>query len=73
MIMQKITTVIGFSIIATELIVMSLISIQNITPISLKFLVFQSIEVPFGILFGISVGLGLILGAMLPFVKPVLR
>lgn len=44
----------------------ALISIQNITPISLKFLVFESIQLPMGILLAISVGVGMVFGATIP-------
>jgi uncharacterized integral membrane protein len=45
-------------------------SIQNITPISLNFLFFKSIEIPVGVLLSFMLGLGIILGAILPLLLP---
>jgi uncharacterized integral membrane protein len=71
--MQKVATVIAFSIIGIAMGVMAVISIQNIRAISLQFLVFRSVEIPVGVLLAFSFGLGLILGAVIPFVKPISR
>lgn len=57
-------------ILAAGFITTATLSIQNIEPISLKFLTFESIEIPFGVLLSFSVGGGMILGAILP---PLLR
>ncbi|HEY9909150.1 MAG TPA: LapA family protein [Thermosynechococcaceae cyanobacterium] len=47
----------------------AVVAIQNFTPVSLRFLNWQSIEVPIGLVLAFSVGLGLV-GAAL--VQPVL-
>lgn len=44
----------------------ALLSIQNIKPVSLRFLYFESIEIPVGLVLAFSVGLGTIGGAILP-------
>ncbi|MTJ48975.1 DUF1049 domain-containing protein [Dolichospermum sp. UHCC 0259] len=46
-------------IIAVWVVAIALISVQNATPVSLQFLVFQSIQIPFGLMlaFGVAVGL----------------
>ncbi len=41
-------------------------SIQNITAVSLKFLVWESIKLPIGVLLSLCVGGGLIMGSFLP-------
>lgn len=42
----------------------AIISVQNSTAISLKFLVFQSVSLPVGIMLGFTVGVGAIVGAI---------
>ena len=67
--MQKLGVIAAFSIIAVAMILMAVLSIQNITPISLKFIVFRSVEIPLGVLLAFSFGVGLIFGAIVPLVK----
>ncbi|MBW4424061.1 MAG: LapA family protein [Nostoc desertorum CM1-VF14] len=52
-------------IIAIWVIAIAIISVQNATPISLKFLTFQSIQIPMGLLLAFSAGVGLIGMALL--------
>jgi len=47
-------------VLATWILAIALISVQNATPISLRFLVFQSIQVPFGLMLAFWVAVGLI-------------
>ncbi len=47
-------------VLATWILVIALISVQNAAPISLRFLVFQSIQVPFGLMLAFWVVVGLI-------------
>ncbi|MGK7959437.1 lipopolysaccharide assembly protein LapA domain-containing protein [Crocosphaera sp.] len=44
----------------------AIFSIQNITAVSLKFLVWESIKLPIGILLSFCVGGGLIIGSFFP-------
>lgn len=44
----------------------AILSIQNITPVSLKFLSFETIQLPVGIVLAFSVGVGLIGAAIAP-------
>ncbi len=53
-------------IIAGWISLIAVISIQNITEVSLGFLWYQSVELPLGVLLTFSVGVGLIIGAFLP-------
>lgn len=64
--MRAIANFLTSLILAVWLIVIATISIQNIQPVSLKFLTFQSIEFPFGIVLTFSVVTGLLLGGILP-------
>ncbi|WP_353932882.1 DUF1049 domain-containing protein [Okeanomitos corallinicola TIOX110] len=47
-------------IIAVWVLAIALISVQNATPISLRFLFFQSIQVPFGLMLAFWVAVGLV-------------
>ncbi len=47
-------------IIAVWVVAIALISVQNATPISLRFLGFQSIQIPFGLMLAFSVAMGLL-------------
>ncbi|MTJ52965.1 DUF1049 domain-containing protein [Anabaena sp. UHCC 0253] len=52
-------------IIAIWMVAIALISVQNATPISLRFLGFQSIQIPFGLMLAFSVAVGLLSAAVL--------
>jgi hypothetical protein len=52
-------------IIAVWVVVIALISVQNASPVSLKFLVFQSIQIPFGLMLAFAVAVGLLSVAIL--------
>ncbi|MEA5578552.1 DUF1049 domain-containing protein [Anabaena sp. UHCC 0451] len=47
-------------VIAGWVLAIALISVQNATPVSLRFLVFQSIQIPFGLMLAFWVAVGLI-------------
>ncbi|MDJ0571541.1 MAG: LapA family protein [Pleurocapsa sp. MO_192.B19] len=49
-------------ILATWVIAIAIFSIQNIQDVSVKFLVFESITVPVGVLLAFCSGIGMILG-----------
>ena len=44
----------------------AIFSIQNIQLVSVKFFVWQSIQIPVGVLLAICAGVGIILGSLLP-------
>jgi uncharacterized integral membrane protein len=52
-------------IIAFWVIAIAVISVQNAEPISLKFLSFQSIQIPFGLVLAFSAGIGIMSVAIL--------
>ena len=64
--MKTITNLITAIIIAFWLGAIAIFSIQNITEISLKFLLWESIKIPVGVLLSFSVGGGMILGVLFP-------
>lgn len=47
-------------IVAAWLLAIAIISVQNFAPVSLKFLFFQSVQVPFGIVLAFSVAIGVV-------------
>ncbi len=53
-------------ILATGLSAFVVFAIQNVTPTSLKFLLFESIQVPISVLLTFCFAFGLLLGAFLP-------
>lgn len=57
-------------IIAAWIIAIAVFSIQNVTPVSLKFLTYQSIEIPMGVVLAFSVGVGVMGGAIAPLFLP---
>lgn len=63
---KSLTNLITAIIIALWLGAIAIFSIQNITEISLKFLLFESIKLPVGVLLSFCVGGGIILGSLLP-------
>lgn len=51
-------------LVAIWIIAIAILSVQNATPVSLKFLTFRSLEIPLGVILAISAGIGLIGGAI---------
>lgn len=64
----------AFANLLTSLIVagwisaIAILSIQNFTPVSLKFLSFETIQIPVGIILAFSVAAGVIGGAIAPVI-----
>ena len=56
--MKSFATLITSLIITVWIGAIALISVQNATPISLRFLSFQLVEMPFGLILAFSAGLG---------------
>lgn len=56
--------------VAFWVIAIAIISLKNVTPVSLKFFTFQSIQLPFFLVLAFSVGAGIILMAL---VQPLWR
>ncbi|WP_414530863.1 DUF1049 domain-containing protein [Nodularia chucula] len=47
-------------ILALWVVAIAIISVQNATPVSLKFLTFESVQIPVGLFLAFSAGVGLI-------------
>ena len=58
--MRTIANVITSIVIAFWIVAIAILSVQNYTPVSLKFFTSQSIQIPFGILLALSTGIGMI-------------
>lgn len=46
-------------IVATWVVAIAIISVQNATPVSLQLLIFRSVELPFGLVLAFSAGAGI--------------
>ncbi len=66
--MKKFANLIAAILVMGWIVSVSVFSIQNIQRVRLKFLVWESITMPLGVLLAFSVGFGLIVGAILPIV-----
>lgn len=51
---------------AGYIVAIAIFSIQNIDPVSLKFLIFQSIDIPLGVLLSLCGAVGMIIGWFIP-------
>lgn len=56
-------------ILAVGLSGLALLSIQNVTPVSLNLLMFQSIQLPVGLLLTFCMAGGLVMGALFPLLS----
>lgn len=70
--MKTISNIFSSLLLAGWIISFAIFSIQNIQPIALKFLIFNSIPIPVGVLLAFSVSLGIIAGALAPLWLPIL-
>jgi uncharacterized integral membrane protein len=66
--MKALTNLLTSLILASSVAAIALLSIQNITPVSVKFLTFQSIRMPVGVVLALSAGAGAIGSAIVPIV-----
>ncbi|MDJ0728397.1 MAG: LapA family protein [Crocosphaera sp.] len=72
--LQLLKNVIVAVLIAFWIGAIAIFSIQNITPVSLKFLLWESIKLPIGVLLSFCLGGGFLIGSLLPFLlKPAKR
>ncbi len=63
---KLVTNLLTSLIFAVWIGAIAIVSIQNITPVSLKFLSARSIELPIGLVLAFSVGVGAIAAALVP-------
>ncbi|MBD2435459.1 LapA family protein [Nostoc sp. FACHB-110] len=58
--MKTIANLLISVVVAVWIVAIAIISVQNATPVSLKFLSFQSIQIPVGLVLAFSAALGVI-------------
>lgn len=64
--MKSFTSLLSSLILALLVVAIAIFSIQNIQDVSLKFLTFESITIPVGVLLAFCSAIGIILGALIP-------
>ena len=64
--MKSFARLLNSLILATLTVAIAIFSIQNVRGVSLKFLMFESITIPIGILLAFCIGVGMILGWLIP-------
>ncbi|MEO0836167.1 MAG: LapA family protein [Cyanobacteria bacterium J06642_3] len=64
--MKFLANLLNSLIVAGWISAIAVVAIQNIQDVSLKFLFWQSIKFPIGVLLALCLGVGYILGAFLP-------
>jgi uncharacterized integral membrane protein len=64
--MKTITNLLTSLILAGWVAAIAILSVQNATLVSLKFLVFHSIQLPVGVVLAFSAGAGVVGGAIFP-------
>ncbi|MCF2147518.1 LapA family protein [Desmonostoc muscorum LEGE 12446] len=63
--MKTLAPLLTIVVVAVWVVAIAIISVQNATPVSLKFLTFQSIQMPAGLVLAFSAVIGLIGTALL--------
>ncbi|HIK56317.1 MAG TPA: DUF1049 domain-containing protein [Synechococcales cyanobacterium M55_K2018_004] len=53
------------TLVALWISAIALVSVQNATPVSLRFLIFETVQIPLGLLLGFSASVGLIGAALI--------
>ena len=69
--MKTITNLFSSLIMVGWIVSFAIFSIQNVQPVSVKFLFFNSINLPIGVLLAFSVSIGILAGAIAPLWLPV--
>ena len=64
--MKTFANLLSSIIVAGWISAIAILSVQNFTPISLRFLSFETIQLPLGIVLAFSVGVGVIGGVIAP-------
>ncbi len=64
--MQTFAQMVIALVMATWIALITIFAVQNVTPVSLTFLMFESIQLPVGVLLSFCLSGGLILGSLFP-------
>lgn len=63
--MKALANLLTSIVVAIWIVAIAILSVQNATPVSLRFLNFQSIQLPIGLVLAFSAGVGLIATALI--------
>lgn len=63
--MRTIANLLTSLVVATWVVAIAVLSLKNVTPVSLKFLTYQSIQLPFFLVLAFSASLGMIVMALI--------
>ncbi|HEY9601752.1 MAG TPA: LapA family protein [Allocoleopsis sp.] len=66
--MKTIANLLTSLVLAAWIGAIAILSIQNIMPVSVRFLNYETIQIPIGIVLAFSVGIGAIVGSLAPVV-----
>ncbi|MEQ8962938.1 MAG: LapA family protein [Coleofasciculus sp. C2-GNP5-27] len=66
--MKALTNLVTSVIVAAWIAAIAILSVQNATLVSLRFLNVESIKLPVGVVLAFSVGIGVIAGSIIPWV-----
>lgn len=64
--MKTIANLLTSGILTFWVVAIAILSVQNATPVSFRFLTFQSIQLPVGIVLAFTTGIGILTGAIVP-------
>ncbi len=64
--MKSFVRLLNSLVLAISVVAIAIFSIQNVQDVSLKFLTFESITLPIGVLLAFFSGVGMILGWLIP-------
>ena len=64
--MRTLGLLLSMTLLAILLGLVAIASIQNIEIVSIQFLLWESVKLPFGVLIAFSVGFGLMVGSFIP-------
>lgn len=63
--MKSLSTLIISALLAVWIVAIAIVSVQNATPVTLKFLTYESIRLPVGVVLAFSAAAGAIVGAVI--------
>lgn len=63
--MKTLANLLTSLVVAIWVVAIAIVSVQNATPVSLKFLTFQSVQIPVGLILAFSAAVGIISTALL--------
>lgn len=65
--MKNLINLLTSFILALSVAAVAILAVQNAAPVSVKFLVFQSIQIPVGVVLAFTAAIGTVIGSLFPF------